>query len=82
MAPIIQELRVLRQTHQELETEYIEKKKVYDSALVGIESTVSALDQQVKEYREEIYANQGKYHHLNSLMELADVCQEKGLHKY
>jgi intraflagellar transport protein 81 len=80
LAPIIQELRTLRQTHQELETEYTEKKRVYDAALVGIENDVSTLDQQVKQYREDVRNDQSKFHQLNCLMKVTDVAQEKGIY--
>lgn len=37
LAPLIKELRNLRQQHQELEVRYLEKKALFDSATMGIQ---------------------------------------------
>lgn len=37
LAPIIQELRMLRATESEMEAEYMEKKKQFDATMIGID---------------------------------------------
>ena len=45
LAPVIKELRPLRQQAQEMETEYNEKKSAYDQLAAGLESNRSKLEQ-------------------------------------
>ncbi|KAA0199560.1 hypothetical protein HAZT_HAZT007344 [Hyalella azteca] len=47
LAPIIKELRPLRQRQQELAVEHAEKKQSYDSVAVGLDSTVGKLERDV-----------------------------------
>lgn len=37
LAPVIQELRSLREIHQELETQYTQRKQVYDAAVANVD---------------------------------------------
>ena len=77
LAPVIQELRQLRQQHEELETNYNEKKRIYDAALAGLDSEVNTLDQQVKLFQQDIQNDQTRYHYLNSMMRLLDISQDR-----
>lgn len=64
-------------THQELDAEYGEKKQIYDSALVGIDSDVSALKHQIQQYRDDIKHDESQYHVLHSKLRVLDISQEK-----
>uniref|UniRef100_X1Z4C8 Intraflagellar transport protein 81 homolog n=1 Tax=Capitella teleta TaxID=283909 RepID=X1Z4C8_CAPTE len=77
LAPIIKELRPLRQRAQELSTEYEAKKGAYDTMAAGLESNRSKLDQEVRAYREEISAEESRFHYLKSIMELNIVQQQR-----
>uniref|UniRef100_A0A3Q1FQA1 Intraflagellar transport protein 81 homolog n=1 Tax=Acanthochromis polyacanthus TaxID=80966 RepID=A0A3Q1FQA1_9TELE len=70
LAPIIKELRSLRQHCQELSQEYEEKKAQYESCAAGLESNRSKLEQEVKALREEMGQKENRYHYINSMSEM------------
>uniref|UniRef100_A0A8D2ZMF0 Intraflagellar transport protein 81 homolog n=1 Tax=Scophthalmus maximus TaxID=52904 RepID=A0A8D2ZMF0_SCOMX len=67
LAPVIKELRSLRQQSQELNQEYEEKKMQFESCAAGLESNRSKLEQDVKALREETAQQENQYHHINSM---------------
>ncbi|XP_043968694.1 intraflagellar transport protein 81 homolog [Gambusia affinis] len=73
LAPIIKELRSLRQRRAELSQEYEEKKAQYESCAVGLESNRSKLEQEVKALREEMAQNENRYHYINSMSEIFEM---------
>ncbi|XP_040897999.1 intraflagellar transport protein 81 homolog isoform X2 [Toxotes jaculatrix] len=73
LAPIIKELRSLRQQSQELSQEYEEKKVQYESCAVGLESNRSKLEQEVKALREETAQEENQYHYINTLSEIIEM---------
>ncbi|XP_022607517.1 intraflagellar transport protein 81 homolog [Seriola dumerili] len=73
LAPIIKELRSLRQRCQELSQEYEEKKVQYESCAAGLESNRSKLEQEVKALREETAQEENQYHHINSMSEIIEM---------
>ncbi|XP_034452276.1 intraflagellar transport protein 81 homolog [Hippoglossus hippoglossus] len=73
LAPIIKELRSLRQRCQELNQEYEEKKVQYESCAVGLESNRSKLEQEVKALREETAQEENQYHYINSMSEITET---------
>lgn len=70
LAPMLKELRPLRQQHQELLATHTQKKLAYDTMLAGLESKRSTLEQEVRMYWEEIIGEHGKYHYLQSMLKL------------
>ncbi|KAI8916880.1 hypothetical protein BC831DRAFT_485830 [Entophlyctis helioformis] len=77
LAPVIQELRQLRQQAQELEAEYIEKKRLYDATIIGIESETAELEQEIKSNRQDIANDQSRYHYLQSMLRLTEISQDR-----
>ncbi|XP_040010513.1 intraflagellar transport protein 81 homolog isoform X4 [Xiphias gladius] len=73
LAPIIKELRSLRQHCQELSQEYEEKKVQYESCAAGLESNRSKLEQEVKALREETAQEENQYHYFNSMSEITEM---------
>uniref|UniRef100_A0AAQ5Y0N0 Intraflagellar transport protein 81 homolog n=1 Tax=Amphiprion ocellaris TaxID=80972 RepID=A0AAQ5Y0N0_AMPOC len=73
LAPIIKELRSLRQRCQELSQEYEEKKAQYESCAAGLESNRSKLEQEVKALREETAQKENRYHYINSMSEIIEM---------
>ncbi|XP_041642411.1 intraflagellar transport protein 81 homolog [Cheilinus undulatus] len=73
LAPIIKELRSLRQQCQELSPEYEEKKVQYESCTAGLESNRSKLEQEVKSLREETAKDENRYHYINSMSEIVEM---------
>ncbi|XP_060928003.1 intraflagellar transport protein 81 homolog isoform X2 [Limanda limanda] len=72
LAPIIKELRSLRQRCQ-INQEYEEKKVQYESCAVGLESNRSKLEQEVKALREETAQEENQYHYINSMSEINET---------
>ncbi|KAJ9594840.1 hypothetical protein L9F63_013877, partial [Diploptera punctata] len=66
LAPIIKELRPLREKCQELTAEYEQKKHIYDTTAAGLESATAKLEQEVRTLREEIRSSESKYHLLQA----------------
>ncbi|XP_044296534.1 intraflagellar transport protein 81 homolog isoform X2 [Varanus komodoensis] len=73
LAPIIKDLRQLRQKCQELTQECSEKKSQYDSCAAGLESNRSALEQEVKSLHEECVQEESHYHHANCMKRILEV---------
>ncbi|KAM9858989.1 intraflagellar transport protein 81 homolog [Aulostomus maculatus] len=73
LAPIIKELRSLRQQCQVLNQEYEEKKSQYESCAAGLESNRSKLEQEVKAMREETTQEENRYHHINCMSEIVEM---------
>lgn len=73
LAPIIKELRSLRQQSQELGQEYEEKKAQYESCAAGLESNRSKLEQEVKALRDEMAQKENRYHHINTMSEILEM---------
>uniref|UniRef100_A0A452IZA0 IFT81 calponin homology domain-containing protein n=1 Tax=Gopherus agassizii TaxID=38772 RepID=A0A452IZA0_9SAUR len=73
LAPIIKELRQLRQNCQELTQECDEKKVQYDSCAAGLESNRSTLEQEVKGLREECIQEKSCYHHTNCMKKNLEI---------
>ncbi|NXG24847.1 IFT81 protein, partial [Grallaria varia] len=73
LAPVIKELRQLRQKCQELTQECDEKKIQYDSCAAGLESNRSALEQEVKGLLEECAQEESNYHYVNCMKRTLEV---------
>ncbi|XP_027889383.1 intraflagellar transport protein 81 homolog [Xiphophorus couchianus] len=73
LAPIIKELRSLRQRRAELNQEYEERKAQYESCAAGLESNRSKLEQEVKALREEMAQKENRYHYINSMSEIIEM---------
>uniref|UniRef100_A0A8D2N6V3 Intraflagellar transport protein 81 homolog n=1 Tax=Zonotrichia albicollis TaxID=44394 RepID=A0A8D2N6V3_ZONAL len=73
LAPVIKELRQLRQTCQELTQECEEKKMQYDSCAAGLETNRSALEQEVKGLLEECAQEESNYRYINCMRRSLEV---------
>ncbi|XP_018021151.1 intraflagellar transport protein 81 homolog [Hyalella azteca] len=72
LAPIIKELRPLRQRQQELAVEHAEKKQSYDSVAVGLDSTVGKLERDVNTLYDDIIKKETQYHLLATQKEVME----------
>ncbi|KAK3730167.1 hypothetical protein QZH41_016003 [Actinostola sp. cb2023] len=77
LAPIIKELRPMRQKCQEITEDYEEKKAQYENLAAGLESNLSKLEQEVRGLREEISSEEGRYHYLQSMMKVLELQQKR-----
>ncbi|KAM8918422.1 intraflagellar transport protein 81 homolog isoform 4-T4 [Lycaon pictus] len=73
LAPVIKELRQLRQKCQELTQECDEKKSQYDSCAAGLESNRSKLEQEVRGLREECLQEESRYHYTNCMIKNLEI---------
>ncbi|XP_046854329.1 intraflagellar transport protein 81 homolog [Xenia sp. Carnegie-2017] len=76
LAPIIKELRPMRQKCVEMTSEYDEQKAIYDNLAANLESNMFKLEQEVKSLRDELANNESRYFYLDSMIKLLEV-QEK-----
>lgn len=79
LAPVIQELRQVRQENTDLEVTYFEKKRAFDAILLGLETETAALASEVGGYRQDIQLDASRYHHLQILIGLLDTAQDRVL---
>ncbi|XP_059177446.1 intraflagellar transport protein 81 homolog [Physella acuta] len=77
LAPILREIRPLREKVRELNPEYESKKQVYERQQAGFDSNMSKLQQEVKGYKEECRAEESRYHYLNCMMKILQVQQAR-----
>uniref|UniRef100_A0ABM5F2N7 Intraflagellar transport protein 81 homolog isoform X1 n=1 Tax=Pogona vitticeps TaxID=103695 RepID=A0ABM5F2N7_9SAUR len=73
LAPIIKDLRQMRQKCQELTQECGERKTQYDSCAAGLESNRSALEQEVKALHEDWVREESRYHHIHCMKRILEV---------
>ncbi|XP_052104713.1 intraflagellar transport protein 81 homolog [Mytilus californianus] len=77
LAPIIKELRPLRQRNTELTAIFEEKKHSYETANAGLESNMAKLEQEVRGYHEECKQEESRYHYLNCMIRMIEMQQQK-----
>lgn len=77
LAPVIKELRPMRQKCQEMTGDYEEKKTFYENLAAGLESNTSKLEQEVRGLREELTHEEGRYHYLHCMLKVLDVQQKR-----
>ena len=77
LAPIIKELRPLRQQCQDMQIEYDEKKHHYDSTALQLQSNMSKLETNVRGMRDEILGSESKFHTLHNQKIMLEVWQER-----
>jgi intraflagellar transport protein 81 len=77
LAPVIQQLRAMRQEAQELDTQFQEKKHQYDTVMYSLDAETAKLEQDIKQFKQEFQTNLSKYHHLNQMVQQAEIAQDK-----
>ncbi|VDO57439.1 unnamed protein product [Schistosoma margrebowiei] len=77
LAPIIRELRQLRQRAQELSQIHAEKKSAYDALTASQESQSIRLEQEVRTIREAEKNEESKFHYLTANLELLHIQQNR-----
>ncbi|VDP88509.1 unnamed protein product [Echinostoma caproni] len=75
LAPILRELRPLRQKFQELNQIHTEKKSSYDALAAGQESQSVRLEQDVRASREAGKIEESRFHYLSAVIGIAKVQQ-------
>ncbi|XP_050404861.1 intraflagellar transport protein 81 homolog [Patella vulgata] len=76
-APILREIRPLRETMQTQTPEYENKKAAYDRCQAGLESNMQKLEHEVRGYREEVKAEESRYHYLSGMMTIMETQQQR-----
>ncbi|XP_022702522.1 intraflagellar transport protein 81 homolog isoform X1 [Varroa jacobsoni] len=62
LAPLIKELKPLRQKILELHEEYEDKKNTYNSCAVGLDTSMAKLELDVQQLREQVLAHESRFH--------------------
>ncbi|KAF2366713.1 hypothetical protein FHG87_002527 [Trinorchestia longiramus] len=76
LAPIIKELRPLREQQQALAVEHAERKQSYDSTAAGLDSTVGKLERDVNALYDEIMKKETQYHQLAAQKQVLEFRQQ------
>lgn len=85
LAPIIKELRPLREQCQEITAEYEQKKQIYDSTAAGLESTTAKIEQEVQNLRDELNSGESARELIKAESAIANVkleCVEEEMRYY
>jgi len=77
LAPQIKELRALRSKFQELETEYLEKKGVYDNTKAGLESNFAKLQLEADTAEKDCEHEQSNATYFDSMIKIEQVKMER-----
>ena len=77
LAPLVKEIRPLRQQHHELSAVHAEKKLSYDRVAVGLESTRSQQEQEVRALWEEKTAEESRAHYLRAMLQSVRLQQAR-----
>ncbi|CAH8630420.1 unnamed protein product [Heterobilharzia americana] len=77
LAPIIRELRPLRQRAQELSQLHVEKKSAHDALAAGQESQSVRLEQEVRGAREAEKVEESRFHYLSAVLETLHTQQHR-----
>ncbi len=77
LAPLIKEVRPLRQHHQEVSARHAEKKVAYDGVAAGLEGQRVDLEREVRAYWEETMTEESRYHYLQCMIKSVELHQER-----
>ncbi|XP_015780913.1 PREDICTED: intraflagellar transport protein 81 homolog [Acropora digitifera] len=77
LAPVIKELRPMRQKCQEMSGDYEEKKAFYENLAAGLESNMSKLEQEVRGLREQVTHEESRYHYFHCMLKVIEVQQKR-----
>eukprot|EP00474_Spongospora_subterranea_P009389 CRZ09847.1 hypothetical protein [Spongospora subterranea] len=68
LAPMIQELKLRRSTYEEVEGQYMEKKRIWDSVAIGFDTERSKLEYDLDENSNGFSREESQFHLLNNLL--------------
>ena len=77
LAPLLKEVRPLRQQHQELQGLHAEKKVTYDTISAGLEAKRSQLESEVRQHWEEKTGHESQFHYLQAMKRSVEIQQQK-----
>lgn len=77
LAPLIKELRQVRSEFSTLESEYNEKKSLYESTAAGLDTERDKLTAEVTAYQDECNREESRYHYLNAMIESTKIILDR-----
>ena len=77
LAPLIKELRQVRTDFSQPESEYNEKKSLYESTAAGLDTERDRLHAEVTAYQDECKREESRYHYLNAMIESTKLILER-----
>jgi len=77
LAPQIKQLRETRKAYQEVESEYLKKRSVYEKVAVGLEVEKQEMENDCNEHQQECLQEESRYHYLQCLKNISEAQLEK-----
>lgn len=77
LAPLIKDLRQVRTEFSQLESEYNEKKSLYESTAAGLDTERDKLHAEVTAYQDECKREESRFHYLNAMIESTKIILER-----
>ena len=77
LAPLIRDVRPLRQEHHKLLTNHTDLKNTYDNLAVGFQTNRVQIEEEVRQLWEECVAEESQYHFLNCMLESVKLQQQR-----
>jgi len=77
LQPLINQLKGLRPTYKEKESEYLEAKSVFENMAAGLESERVKLERDCESYQVDCQREESRYHMLNCMTQIADANMER-----
>lgn len=77
LAPVLRQIRPLRERVQEITPDYDNKRQLYERTSAGLESNMSKLEQEVRGYAEECRGEESRFHYLHCMMGILEQQQER-----
>lgn len=77
LGPLIATVKPLRAEHETVLSEYSQKKSQYDTLVAGLESNRSKVEQEVRQLREEIAAEESRYQLLSAMTSFHVIQQDR-----
>merc|ERR1712226_1750672 len=81
LAPQIKALRSVRQSFQQVEVKYLEKKSAYDQAKSSIDGELNKVAGEVRQLDQEVLEAEQSYHDLNMQLSTADSKLQRAHHE-
>ncbi len=77
LAPLIRDVRPVRQEHQKLLTTHTDLKSTYDNLAAGFQTNRVQIDDEVRQLWEECVSEESQYHYLNCMLESVKLQQQR-----
>ena len=77
LEPLIQKLKGVRPRYKEIESDYLERKSVFENMAVGLESERVKLERDCEAYQVDCQREESRYHMLHSMQSIINANSER-----